>query len=517
MNFKKTILTILIFANIFNLFAQNNKEKKPNVIVIYTDDHRYSGVHALGGMEVITPNIDKLVDNGIAFTNTYLMGSFSGATCMPSRAMLHSGKHLFNLKGQGREIPESHITMGEAFQNAGYYTHIVGKWHNDNTSLVRSFNSGDKIMGRGVYLTDHYRMPYWDWDKEANFSKNDAYLLIYDDKGKEVRRALTKNDKRGPTGTELNGPHTSEVFARNAVSFIKKQKKKDPFFMYVAFHAPHDPRQAPQKYKNMYKVEDITLPPSYMAQHPFDNGHMVLRDEELAPWPRTIDIAKQELADYYAIITHLDHQIGKIVQALKDNGTYDNTLIVLAGDSGLAVSNHGLLGKQNIYDEDGVHVPFILSGNLIKEKGRKINALSYIHDIYPTVCDFANIETPNSVNGKSLVPVIENQKEQVRNSTYHAYKQFQRAYRKGDYKLIEYVRAKDKDWKRGLEIRGSRVTQLFNITTDPWETQNLSFFPEHAQLVAEMKKELKEKAIELGDSKENIEGETYGFWEFYTD
>ncbi len=510
---KHYILIVLTFFS-FQVFSQ--KEKKPNVIVIYTDDHRFSGVHSLSGAAVKTPNIDNLSENGITFTNTYLMGSFSGATCIPSRAMLHTGRNLFKLKGDGRQIPETHVTLGETFQKAGYDTHIVGKWHNDNGSLARSFDSGDKIMGRGVYLVDHFRMPFWDWDKKGEFKKDDAYLLVYNEEGKIVRRAITQDDKRGPTGTEFDGPHTSEIFAKNAARFIAKRKKKKPFFMYVAFHAPHDPRQAPKEYRNMYNANDIILPPSYMPQHPFDNGHMFLRDEELAPWPRTPEVAKHHLADYYAIITHLDAQIGRIIAALKENGTYDNTLIVFAGDSGLAVGNHGLIGKQNIYDEDGIHVPFILSGGAVKKHGVKIDALSYIHDIFPTVCNLTNIDIPPSVNGKSLLPVIENETTQVRTSTYHAYKQFQRAYRKGDYKLIEYVRANDNDWKRGEEIRGSRVTQLFNIKKDPWEIHDLSFFPQHKELILQMQKEMRNMAIELGDAKENVEGEKYDFWDFYT-
>ncbi|MEM9849407.1 MAG: sulfatase-like hydrolase/transferase, partial [Bacteroidota bacterium] len=291
-------------------------------------------------------------------------------------------------------------------------------------------------------------------------------------------------------------------------------QKEQPYFMYLAFHAPHDPRQAPVDYKAMYPTESIKLPPSYLSQHPFDNGHLFLRDEALAPWPRTPKIACQELADYYAIITHLDAQIGKVIAALKASGQYENTLIVLAGDSGLAVGNHGLLGKQNIYDEDGLHVPFILSGGIIKAKGQNIHALSYIHDIFPTICDLVDIEIPKTLLGKSLLPVIEGKQTQIRDYTYHAYRQFQRAYRKGDYKLIEYVRAKDRNKKEGEFVAGSRVTQLFHIKNDPWETQDLSFFPEHRKRVLEMREKMQQRAIELGDYKQNV-GQAFDFWDFF--
>ena len=114
------------------------KQAKPNVLLIFTDDHRYSGIHALGGMAVKTPNLDALAENGIVFTHAYLMGAFVGATCMPSRAMLQTGRNLFQLEGAGYNIPEAHTTIGEAFQNGGYYTHMIGKWHQDFQAFAHS-------------------------------------------------------------------------------------------------------------------------------------------------------------------------------------------------------------------------------------------------------------------------------------------------------------------------------------------------------------------------------------------
>lgn len=511
---KKTYFIFLIA--IVASFELSANIKKPNVLVIYTDDHRYSGVHTLGGQAVKTPNIDELANKGIAFTNAYLMGSFSGATCIPSRAMLHTGRNLFELEGIGYNIPTSHTMLGEAFMNAGYYAHHVGKWHQDMNSLSRSFRSGEKVVGKPLYLVDQFRMPYSDWKSDGSFKPEDCYLLQYDESGEVIRRPLTKDDKPGPKGTEKNGPHVSEVLAEAAVEFIIEYDKKEPFFTYLAFPCPHDPRQAPQKYHDMYPVDEIELPPSYMTQHPFDNGHIVLRDELLAEWPRTKEIARKHLSEYYAIITHLDAQIGLVIEALKEAGKYNNTIIIFAGDSGLGVGNHGLMGKQNIYDEDGIHVPFIISGGLINEddKGRREDALCYIHDIMPTICDLARIEIPKTVTGKSLVPEINNDVEQLRDYTYHAYRQHQRAYRKADYKLIEYVRAPDYDKTRGEFVAGSRVTQLYNITKDPWETFNLADYPEYQDNVSSMRSEMKEKSIELGDQADGKRTKV-DFWKYF--
>ncbi|GAA4237945.1 sulfatase-like hydrolase/transferase [Postechiella marina] len=503
------ILTLVVSSQ---LFAQQ-KSKKPNVLLIYTDDHRYSGIHALAGEDVKTPNIDKLANEGIIFTNTYLMGAYNGGTCMPSRAQLLSGRKLFDLKGIGRTIPKAHTTIGETFQATGYNAHFVGKWHQDNQSLGRMFTSGASVMSRGIYLTDHYRMPLWKWRKDGKYKKEDAYIFKYDEKGKIVKRPVEKGEQRGPINDEFDGPHTSEIYADEAIDYISQNNSEKPFFMYLAFHAPHDPRQAPKKYKDMYPEKKMKLLPSYMAQHPFDNGHMTIRDEALAPWPRTPEVAKKHLSDYYAIITHLDHQIGRVIKSLKKTGQYDNTIIVLSGDSGLGVGNHGLLGKQNVYDEDGIHVPFIISGK-IKGNGKRFDAFSYIHDIYPTVCDIANVKIPESVTGKSLKPVIDGKKAQVRDYTYHAYRQHQRAYRKGDYKLIEFVRAPDNDKQQGDFIAGSKATLLFNFKKDPWETTNLAFLPEYKDILEKMRKEMRAKAIELNDYKE-YNDYPVDFWDYY--
>ncbi|NIJ45924.1 arylsulfatase A-like enzyme [Wenyingzhuangia heitensis] len=507
--FKIIVLMLVVSLQI----TAQNKSKKPNVLLIYTDDHRYSGIHALAGQDVKTPNIDKLANEGLIFTNTYLMGAYTGATCMPSRAQLLTGRKMFDLNGIGSVIPKEQVAIGETFLKEGYNSHIVGKWHQDNQSLGRMFNSGATIMSRGIYLTDHYRMPCWDWRADGKYAKKDAYIYVYDKKGNVVKRSVDPKEKKGPINTEKDGPHTSEIYASQAIDYIQKNKQEKPFFMYLAFHAPHDPRQAPKKYKDMYPEKKIKLLPSYMPQHPFDNGHLFLRDEALAPWPRTPKVAQKELSDYYAIITHLDAQIGKVIKSLKKTGQYENTIIVLSGDSGLAVGNHGLMGKQNVYDEDGVHVPFIISGK-IKGNGKRIDAFSYIHDIYPTICDVADIKIPASVTGKSLKPVIDGEKTQVRDYTYHAYRQHQRAFRKGDYKLIEFVRAPDSHKKQGDFVAGSRVTLLFNFKKDPWETTNLAFLPEYKEVLESMQKEMRKKAIELNDYKEH-NNYPVDFWDYY--
>ncbi len=513
---RRSIVTVIGAVSTLPMALNAATPTKPNVVLIYTDDHRYSGVHACAGEDVITPNLDKLAAEGVLFTNAYLQGAFVGATSVASRAMLLTGRNLFDINAMGHMIPKDHTTIGESFMAAGYHAHHVGKWHQDHKSLSRSYNTGSRVVGTPAYLVDQFRMPFVDWNSEGKLLRSDCYLLEYDKKGKVIKRPLADTDKGGPTADENHAPHVSEVLADDAIAYIKGYDKEKPMYMYFALPCPHDPRQAPKKYRDMYPNDKITLPPSYMDLHPFDNGHQILRDEELAPFPRTEEIAKQHLGDYYAIITHLDEQIGRVIAQLKKSGMYDNTIIVMAGDSGLAVGCHGLIGKQNVYNEDGTHIPFILSGGALDKsfRGRREEALCYVHDIMPTILDVAGVNAPKSVTGKSLKPVLEGKKKSINNYIYNAYYQFQRAYIKDDFKLIEYVKADGYDKQQGNYVAGSRVTQLFNLKDDPWECHNLAYLPQHKERLVKMRQEMRQAAMELGDYADGKRIK-FDFWHYY--
>ena len=185
---------------------------------------------------------------------------------------------------------------------------------------------------------------------------------------------------------------------------------------------------------------------------------MAGRDERLAAWPRTKAEIRKHLRDYYAVITHLDEQIGRILQTLKDLGEYDNTIIVFASDQGLAVGSHGLMGKQNLY-EHSMGVPLIFSGPGIP-RGGSSDAFAYLFDVYPTVCDLVGAPIPKSLEGKSLVPVIRGEARSVRDCVFLAYKDLHRAVRRGRWKLIRYPQI--------------NKTQLFDLSADPHERKDLS-------------------------------------------
>ena len=197
---------------------------------------------------------------------------------------------------------------------------------------------------------------------------------------------------------------------------------------------------------------------------------MAVRDEKLAPWPRTPEDTKQQTADFYSCVTGLDHHIGRIFSELKASGQWDNTIIIFSADNGLSLGEHGLFGKQNLYEFGGMHVPLVIAGPGIS-KG-KSEALVYLMDLFPTLAEFAGATIPNAVEGKSLAAIASGKESKVRDVLYTGYRNCMRSVRDERWKLIRYP----------LVDR----TQLFDLSNDPHELINLADKSEHTAKVKEM-------------------------------
>jgi hypothetical protein len=225
----------------------------------------------------------------------------------------------------------------------------------------------------------------------------------------------------------------------------------------------------------------VSLPPNYSPEHPFDNGELRVRDEMLLPHPRTEQAVRQEIAAYYGMIGEVDAQIGRILDAAEVNGQLDNTIVILAGDNGLAVGSHGLLGKQSVY-EHSVRVPLILAGPGVP-RGERREALAYLFDVFPTIAALSGVTPPSTVQGLNLLPALRNPGFTVRPAAYFAYRDLQRAVRTADdWKLIRY------------DVRGVQHTQLFNLHDDPFERRSLAGDPTYAA----RHQELESLLVELG-------------------
>ncbi|MHA1147943.1 MAG: sulfatase/phosphatase domain-containing protein [Promethearchaeota archaeon] len=227
----------------------------------------------------------------------------------------------------------------------------------------------------------------------------------------------------------------------------------------------------------MYKNKSIELPPNFMIQHPFKTGTEIERDERLASRPRKPEEIRRHIKEYYAMISHIDYEIGRVLEVLEEQGLIDNTIIILAGDNGLAVGQHGLMGKQNCYEHSN-HVPLIFTGPMIP-KDQQTNGFVYLFDISPTICSLLGLPVPETVDGKSLTTLFKNPEENLREEVYYAFHKRQRALKTPKYKLIEYV-------KSGKHIK----TQLFDLESDPWEMNDLSDDPANSDLIDSLRKRM---------------------------
>lgn len=398
---------------------------KPNIVFVLADDQRFDTIAALGNPEIKTPNLDKLVAKGFTFTNAYCQGSMIPAVCAPSRTMILTGRSLFRIptpQAKTYDGPTLPAVLGEA----GYATLHVGKPGNS------------------------FRVAHQKFDKNVEIAHQNA--------------------------------PTAQKCADAVIDFVKAHDGKKPFFVYLAPAVPHDPRVAPPEFQKLYDPAKITLSKNFLKEHPFDNGELQVRDEKLAPVPRTEDDMRKHLADYYACITNLDHELGRVLEAIKNAGHADNTIVVFTSDQGLAVGGrHGLMGKQNLYEH--FKSPLVLAGPGIP-KG-KSEELVYLFDLFPTLCGLADVSVPKGIEGESLVPALSG-KKLGRSHLFAGYKDVQRMVRDRTCKLIWYPKVEK--------------FQLFDLSADPDEVKDLSGDAKYAKQLAELRVAMTREQKAWGDT-----------------
>ncbi len=407
----------------------------PNVVFIFADDQRADTIAALGNPVIKTPNLDRLVKRGVAFTRAYMQGGNQGATCVPSRAMLLSGRSLAQID----EKLLKHQTWPHAFGAAGYATFATGKWHNGPPSISKSFQQAKALFVGG--MVNPLKAPTSD---------------------------MLPNGKLTPG--KVSPKHLCEEATDETLAFLKSQDGKRPFFSYLAFDGPHDPHIVPEGFPIDYTPASIPLPPNFLPQHPFDNGEMVIRDEQLLPWPRKQADIQTMLAEYYRYVSFLDVQVGRVLDAVDASPYAANTIIVYAADSGVARGSHGLIGKQNLY-EHSMRVPLIVAGPGIAADKRS-EAMCYLFDVLPTLGKLCGVATPPGSNGREFAAVLKDPAQPARPFLMFGYKSIQKALNDGRWKLIRYPHV-DR-------------TQLFDLQSDPYETKDLSALPEHAERIKAM-------------------------------
>lgn len=460
---------------------------RPNILFILTDDQRHDTIHALGNPYIRTPTMDGLVQRGTAFSHAFIPGGTCMAVCMPSRAMIHTGRKLFSFPGHGESIPEELVLMGEHLAAGGYQSYGIGKWHNGPRSFARSFGGGSEIFFGGMW--DHWNVPAYSYRPDGDYTNRVPY----------VTDAFHSKDVTWQLSDHVRpGVHSTELFAEAAIDWLGSRNDDRPFFLSVAFMAPHDPRTMPKRFRDLYRDSDLPAEPAFASEYQHDYGVANIRDEGLAAYPRTQKEAAIHLADYYAMITHLDDAIGRILNRLDSLGQLEQTIIVLAGDNGLALSNHGLYGKQSCFDHS-VRVPLLFAGPGV-ERGKVSGVPCYLLDIFPTICELTGLSVPTTVEGRSLASVLGGKPKMWGESevVYLAYGDVVRGVRTATYKLIEYAAS------------GTRTTLLFDLQHDPHELHNLAGDESKRELVRELRRRMVQQRDQWNDD-DHPTGHT--FWE----
>lgn len=435
----------------------------PNILLIVADDQRPDTVHALGNTVIDTPNLDRLVDRGTSFSRAYA----GYPICHVSRAQILTGTPAFKAlpKYPGGAINPSLATLGGTLQKAGYHTCYSGKWHNDGHPKQRGYTTTNGLYssggGKGVTQPD------------------------LDDRGRPLTgyRGWTFKDDNNQAelgkGVGLQ-PNNSRHIADGAIHAIQTAPQGKPLFLHVNFAFPHDPRQWPAGMKDRYAAAKMQLPANFAPQHPFDHGNIGGRDELLLPTPRTASDVREELAIYYAMITDLDTQLGRILDALP---APEDTIIIFTSDQGLALGSHGLLGKQNEY-EHSIRSPLIICGPGLP-KNERTAALANLNDLFPTLCELIGIAVPPTVQSKSLAPLLGHQTDRVHDFITGVFSDTQRMICDERWKLVLYPKA-------GRE-------QLFDLQADPDELHDLSSDPAHKTTKDELASRLDAWRREQGD------------------
>ncbi|WP_297086538.1 sulfatase-like hydrolase/transferase [uncultured Draconibacterium sp.] len=395
----------LFFIVLIAIVALRVVAQKPNIILIESDDQSNLAVGAYGWDKVFTPNIDKIAEEGVYFTSAYNMGCWSPAVCIPSRTMLFNGVSVWRAAQlSAKNVPGPSLV--ERLAQVGYTTYFTGKWHALGKNPREMFHHyGHILPGQ---LKDYY----------------------------------------------TNQGHLTDVVGQEAVEFINQAaQENEPFFLYVAFNAPHVPRKTAQQYYNMYPPENIKLPPSVKdgPLHPnikYNYSKNPLSSNEM----------RTRYQQNNAMVSHMDERIGDILEALKKTGNYDNSIIVFMSDQGINFGENGVAGKVCLYDVSAT-APLIISAPGIS-KGKKFNKCVYLQDIYPTLLEMLDTDVPEYMEFKSLLPVLQAKtNESPHNSIYMGMFDDQRGIVHNNYKLILYTQAAE--------------AELYNLNQDKWEMNNL--------------------------------------------
>lgn len=434
--------------------------KQPNIIFIMTDQMRGDCLGAAGHPDVKTPYLDTLAARGVLFDHAYS----ACPSCIPARAAIHTGLsqlHHGRVGYQDMVDWDYPVTMAGELSKAGYHTQCVGKMH---VHPLRSLLGFHNVVLHDGYLHSYRypNTPYYESQKVAD----DYFYWLKNEKG--IEADVTD------TGLECNSwvarpwiyeekYHPTNWVTTNCIDFLRRRDTTKPFFLMASYLRPHPPFDAPAYYFDLYKDKPLA-PPSLGSWETRDGLKQSGRIFDSATGPVDPELVRQAQIGYYACITHLDHQIGRLIQALVEHEVYDNSIIVFTSDHGEELCDHHLFRKSRPY-QGSIHVPMIISGKeelLGGKTNTKNHALVELRDIMPTLLEAAHAPVPESLDGESMLGLVRGEKPQIREWLHGEHEA-------GIHSNHFIVTERDKY----IWYSQTGAEQYFDLEKDPHELENL--------------------------------------------
>lgn len=418
--------------------------ERPNVLLILSDDHNHRALGCSGNRVIRTPNLDRLAAEGVYFQRCFTPNPI----CTPSRACLYTGQDSWTngVTFNGKAIREDSPLLPRLLAAAGYETAFIGKWHNDGRPWTRGYSTGGRCWIGGEF--DHFRIELTDFGEDLA--------------------------DRKPAGV-----YSSTAFTDDAVAYLRRDHRQ-PFLLVLAYTVGHDVFRAPPGYEGAYRADQVPLPPNFLPKPPFEQFNPSIRDETVLPFPRTEETVRGATAEYYAMIEHLDAQVGRILAQLQAAGDDRNTFVLFGSAKGLSLGSHGIIGKQTMYEE-GLRTSLILRHPTRRRASPVCSALVSNVDLLPTICEAAGVAIPDRVEGQSLLGLYDGSRPERRERLFFSYHDptrdtVTRAIRTETHKFVQHL------------VTGER--QLFDLAADPYELVNLVGRPEAAAVEAELERDL---------------------------
>ncbi len=470
-----SLTTIVSFAVVGGIYAQQSSEK-PNIILIMTDQQRFDCIGAMGNKNISTPNTDQLAKDGFLFRNAYT----STPSSTPARAGLLTGcspwKH--GMLGYSKVAQEYPNEMPRMLKDAGYYTFGIGKMHYTPQRNLHGFN-GTLLDESGRAESPDFVSDYRQWFvMQAPGENPDATGIGW-------------NDHTGKVYVNDEKLHPTEWTGNEAIRFIKNYHQEEPLFLKISFARPHSPYDPPQRYYDMYKNANI---PS-----PFIGDWC----ERFADHPMTPDAAfgnfgEQHAIDsrrhYYAAITFIDDQIGRVITTLKEKGIYDNSWIIFISDHGDMLGDHYHWRKTYAY-EGSAHIPFIVKPprdmETASQRGKSLNQVVEIRDVLPTFLEAAGISQPKNMDGMSVVKLLKDNK-----ASWRTYIDLEHA---TCYEKDNYWAALTDGKMKYIWFFHTGEEQLFDLEKDPGELKNLSADKKQFKILENWRKQMVNHLGERGE------------------